>query len=137
MNGIYILIIQLNKNIDVTVGKLGKLPFQKGLYAYVGSAQTNLEKRIQRHHRKEKRTFWHIDYLLQSPNSKIVKVYHKTANKTEECTIANMIAAETEFVAGFGCSDCHCKSHLFHIKDYDFLRESMQEYVLPNLSTVS
>lgn len=137
MKGIYILIIQLNKNVNVTVGKLGKLSFQKGLYAYVGSAQTNLEKRIQRHHRKEKRMFWHIDYLLQCPNSKIVKVYYKTVNKTEECTIANMIAAEGEFVAGFGCSDCHCKSHLFHIKDYDFLHEPMQEYVLPNLSTVS
>lgn len=137
MKGIYILIIQLNKNVNITVGKLGKLPFQKGLYAYVGSAQTNLEKRIQRHHRREKRMFWHIDYLLQNPNSKIVKVYYKTANKTEECSTAHMIAAEGEFVAGFGCSDCHCKSHLFHVKDYDFLRESMLEYVLPNLSTVS
>lgn len=89
MKGIYILIIQFNKNVNVTVGKLGKLPFQKGIYAYVGSAQTNLEKRIQRHQRKEKQTFWHIDYLLQSPNSKIVKVFYKTAEKTEECKSQN------------------------------------------------
>jgi Uri superfamily endonuclease len=137
VKGIYVLVVQLSKNTDVTVGKLGKSSFAKGLYAYVGSAQNVLEKRIERHFRKEKRVFWHVDYLLQSPASKILKVFYKTAGKPEECAIAKKIGAEGEAIAGFGCSDCHCKSHLFRVNDYDFLREFMQERETPKLSASS
>jgi len=137
VQGIYILIIRLSENTDVTIGKLGKLLFPKGLYAYVGSAQNGLEKRIERHFRKEKRVFWHVDYLLQSPASKILRVFHKTAGKPEECAVAKKIGAEGEAVAGFGCSDCPCKTHLFRMKAYDSMREFMQEYKLPKLSASS
>ena len=137
MKGIYVLIIQLNKNINLTIGKLGKISFPKGLYAYVGSAQTNLEKRIARHYRKEKQTFWHIDYLLQNPNTKIVKTFFKTSQKTEECAIANKIADKSKIIVNFGCSDCKCNTHLFQVNDYDFLREFMKEYTLPKVSIVS
>ncbi len=137
MKGIYVLVIQLSKNADLNVGKLGNLHFDKGLYAYVGSAQTALEKRIERHRRREKRFFWHIDYLLRSPDARIVKVFIQNAAKPEECTIARKIAAHGEAVAGFGCSDCRCKSHLFRIEDYDFLGEHMQEYAATSLSAVS
>jgi Uri superfamily endonuclease len=134
VRGVYVLIIELSKKTDVPVGKLGKLHLRKGLYVYVGSAQNTLEKRIERHRRREKRVFWHIDYLLQNPNAKIVKVFYQTAAKPEECNIAERIAAQGEPVVGFGCSDCRCKSHLFRVEAYGFLRGFMQEYTLPNLS---
>lgn len=137
LNGIYVLIIQLSSDADVTVGKLGTLHFTEGLYAYVGSAQVALEKRIERHLRKEKRVFWHIDHLLRKPNTKVVRVFTKTAKKQEECNIAQRISERGETVAGFGCSDCHCTSHLIRINDYDFLREFMQEYSPSNLSASS
>jgi Uri superfamily endonuclease len=105
---------------------LGKATFAKGFYAYVGSAQTNLEKRIQRHLRKEKRMFWHIDYLLDAEDAEIVQVLFKETNKTEECAFAKVIAERGEPINGFGCSDCHCVSHLFRIADYGFLQDSMQ-----------
>jgi Uri superfamily endonuclease len=126
LKGIYVLIIQIDKNTSVNIGALGKLAFKKGLYAYVGSAQTNLEQRIKRHLRKEKQKFWHIDYLLDNNAAKIIKVFYKQANKTEECTIAKTINEKAKPKPCFGCSDCNCKSHLFHIKNYKFLQKTMQ-----------
>ena len=128
LKGVYVLIIQLNGDTALSVGALGTLAFKKGLYAYVGSAQTNMEQRIRRHLRREKRIFWHIDYLLNSGAARIVKVLHKQADKAEECAIANAIAERGETIGGFGCSDCKCRSHLFRIRDYGFLQESMQTY---------
>jgi Uri superfamily endonuclease len=126
LKGVYVLIIQVDENVDVNVGVLGKLTFEKGLYAYVGSAQANLEQRIKRHLGKEKHLFWHIDYLLNDSATRIVKVLYKQADKTEECEIAKVIGERGEPIGGFGCSDCNCKSHLFHIGDYRFLQETMR-----------
>lgn len=128
LKGVYVLIIQLNDDIALSVGALGTLTFKQGLYAYVGSAQTNLEQRIKRHQRREKRMFWHIDYLLNSGAARIVRVLYRQADKMEECAIAKAIAERGEPIGGFGCSDCKCRSHLFRIKDYGFLQESMQPY---------
>jgi len=126
VKGVYVLIIQVDKDVGVNVGALGNLWFEKGVYAYVGSAQTNLEKRINRHLRKNKRKFWHIDYLLDNDAARIAKVFFKEANKAEECKIAKVIGARGESMGGFGCSDCKCKSHLYQVKDYGFLRENMR-----------
>jgi Uri superfamily endonuclease len=126
LKGVYVLIIQVDKHTGVTVGALGKLTFEKGLYAYVGSAQANLEQRIKRHLAKEKRLFWHIDYLLKDSVARIVKVLYKQADRIEECNLAKAIGEKGESVDGFGCSDCSCKSHLFRIGDYRFLQESMR-----------
>ncbi len=125
MKGIYVLIIQVSSDIAVQVGALGKLTFKKGLYAYVGSAQNNLEKRVRRHLKKEKHKFWHIDCLLGSDAAEVIAVFHRQADKTEECTVAKAIGEKGEAVAGFGSSDCNCKSHLFRIGDYRFLQNFM------------
>jgi Uri superfamily endonuclease len=128
LKGVYVLIIQVDKDADVNVGALGKLTFEKGLYAYVGSAQTNLEKRIRRHFRKEKRKFWHVDYLLDNAAAKIAMVFFKNAAKSEECETAKIINERGRAISGFGCSDCNCNSHLFRIVDYRFLQETMQVF---------
>lgn len=95
------------------MGVLGEVLFNRGRYVYVGSAQWNLEKRVERHLRKEKKIFWHIDYLLGSKWSRIEKVFFKQADKSEECVLANELGSLGDPVAGFGCSDCRCQSHLF------------------------
>src|SRR4030067_1000224 len=125
LQGIYVIVIKVNKDTNISIGALGNLSFTKGLYAYVGSAQKNLQKRIKRHLRKQKHVFWHIDYLLDNPASKIVKVFFKQASNTEECRIAQEISNLNEAVTGFGCSDCNCKSHLFRIKNTLFLQKNM------------
>ena len=126
LKGVYVLVIEVDEDTRVNVGDLGRLIFKKGLYAYVGSAQNNLEQRVKRHLRKEKRRFWHVDYLLDSDAAKVVEVLHKQADKTEECTIAKVIGERGEPIDGFGSSDCTCKSYLFRIEDYGFLLEFMR-----------
>lgn len=127
MKGIYILIIRLSEDTDVNIGALGKLSYTKGYYAYVGSAQTNLEKRIKRHLRKKKRKFWHIDYLLENPTAKVLKVFVKQADKKEECKAASEISKQSDSIVGFGASDCNCRSHLFRIENLSLFENSLQK----------
>jgi Uri superfamily endonuclease len=126
LKGVYVLVIRVEADTDVNVGALGRLTFRKGLYAYVGSAQNNLEQRLKRHLRKGKRRFWHVDYLLDDEAAKVVKVFQRQANKAEECKIAEVISERGAPIEGFGSSDCSCRSHLFRIGDCGFLQESMQ-----------
>ncbi len=137
MKGVYVLIIDLSKNDNIAVGKLGTLHFDKGLYAYIGSAQVALEKRIERHLRKNKPLFWHIDYLLQNPFSRIIGVFTKSGPKSDECIVAAKIAEHGQSITGFGCSDCRCKSHLFYLSDYAFLLKFMNWFASPNPSGLS
>ena len=128
--GIYILVVSVSKDINVNVGALDSVKFEKGVYAYVGSAQNNLEKRIERHLRKTKQKFWHIDYLLDDANVEVLKVFYENAGKSEECNVANKIGERCVPTKGFGSSDCKCKSHLFKLEDYQFLGEFMFETLL-------
>jgi Uri superfamily endonuclease len=130
VRGIYVLIISVSSNVPVSVGALGKISFEKGLYAYVGSAQNNLEKRVKRHLRKNKRRFWHIDHLLINRSVAVVKVFYKEAEKSEECQISRVLSQRGRPVANFGCSDCGCVSHLFMLGDCGFLRGLMTEMQL-------
>ncbi|MCD6476680.1 MAG: GIY-YIG nuclease family protein [Candidatus Aenigmarchaeota archaeon] len=128
MKGIYILLIRISKNIQVKIGSLGKINFNKGIYAYVGSAQNNLEKRVQRHKAKNKKLRWHIDYLLNNKFVKIIKIFYKNSGKKEECKIAKKLNKTEKPILNFGCSDCKCKSHLFKIKNMkNILRLGMKE----------
>ncbi len=125
LKGIYILTILIDKGIAVKVGALGKVFFKKGFYAYVGSTQNSLEKRLNRHFRKAaKRKFWHIDYLLAENHVNIVKVFLKEAEKLEECITAQRLGEFGVPVEGFGCSDCNCKSHLFMFSDRHLLENA-------------
>ena len=118
MKGVYILVLNVNKT-KIRVGSLGEITF-KGRYAYVGSAQNNLEKRIKRHLSDDKKWRWHIDYLLALANVEMVFV--KSAKKSEECATAKQLEMLYEPVIGFGSSDCKCKSHLFKIPNLqDFI----------------
>lgn len=127
MKGIYVLIISVGEDIMVNIGALGNMKFDRGLYAYVGSAQGSLEKRVERHLGKDKRKFWHIDYLLDNDAAKVLKVFYKKAKKHEECQIAEKVGKAGVRIKGFGSSDCRCRSHLTKIQDYGFLEEFMKK----------
>lgn len=127
MKGIYILLIWVTKNISLSVGALGDVNFQKAFYAYVGSAQNNLEKRVERHLRRVKQKFWHIDYLLGNRQAEVVRVFCKSAGRFEECRIAERLGEVAVPIRGFGSSDCACKSHLFKIEDHGYLSGFMRE----------
>jgi len=61
--GIYILLIEIPREVHMEVGALGVMEFPRGFYAYCGSAMGGLRARINRHLRSEKKARWHVDYL--------------------------------------------------------------------------
>lgn len=123
MKGVYVLILRLDEDKDITIGKLGSLHFEKGFYAYTGSARgTGGIKRVHRHfdvaagnNRTRK---WHIDHLL--PNSEVMCALFLPTSEALECTTAASL--EFEGISGFGCSDCTCRTHLFFSQG-DFTHE--------------
>ncbi|MGB2770006.1 MAG: GIY-YIG nuclease family protein, partial [Candidatus Zixiibacteriota bacterium] len=68
--GIYQLLIRLPESVHIQIGKRGRYRFPKGYYIYTGSAKNGFRGRIKRHLRKEKKHFWHIDYLLDHASVK-------------------------------------------------------------------
>ena len=124
LKGTYCLLIHLKQDSKITIGKLGENNFQKGYYIYVGSALNSLITRIQRHLRKEKKIYWHIDYLLNNENTEIIEVIYTINEIKWECKIAATIAETGIGVMNFGCSDCKCQSHLFHFTKYDESRNA-------------
>jgi len=121
MKGTYILLLECLSDCEITVGSLGKIRFEKGYYAYIGSAMNSLENRIKRHLSKNKRVFWHIDYLTTSEKFKIAKVFIKVSDKKEESDIAKTFEKEFKYIEGFGSSDSNDKSHLFIIDNFEKL----------------
>ena len=108
----YLLYVYLRKSRCIKIGKSGRFYFKKGHYVYVGSAKRNIMKRIERHLRKKKRKFWHIDYLLQYAEVRSVWVGDLSEEK-----IAAMLSQKMEIpVLGFGASDKKSKAHLFYYK---------------------
>ena len=112
MKGSYILLMELDEDKNIKIGKLGNIFFKNGYYVYVGSALNGLENRINRHLRSDKKLHWHIDYFLQ--HAKVIDAFYKENEIREECFIANKIGENATPINGFGCSDCNCKSHLFN-----------------------
>jgi Uri superfamily endonuclease len=127
LRGIYVLIIRVTPTTCSKIGASGEFTFTPGLYAYVGSAQNNLELRVKRHRSKKKQLFWHIDYLLNEETAEIIKVFYKPGNKTEECKTASLLEKNGAVpITGFGCSDRCCHSHLFRADSFEFLEKYMQ-----------
>ena len=113
MKGSYLLLIEMVNDKKIMIGSLGKIEFKRGYYAYIGSAMNSIEKRIERHLKKEKKMRWHIDYLLQE--GEIKNIFYKESNEKEECRIAaSFLNAGFSYIKKFGASDCNCKSHLFY-----------------------
>ena len=132
MQGSYLIIIKLEFNKKIIVGKLGELEFAKSYYVYVGSALNGLEQRIKRHLRSNKKTHWHIDYILE--HATISDVFYKENDTREECVIAKKFDGRLHSIPGFGCSDCKCKSHLFY-GTYNEIKQvidrlNMKSYIL-------
>jgi Uri superfamily endonuclease len=122
MKGIYVLLISVSEDTEVNVGALGIQNFQKGKYVYVGSAQNNLEKRVERHFKAVKSLFWHVDYLLASPAARIVSGFYKEAGRQDECMLAKRLAENMTPMKGFGSSDCSCAAHLFKVRQPAILK---------------
>lgn len=114
--GVYCLVMG-NTPRTVRVGALGLITFPAGWHVYTGSAQgPGGLKRVQRHVRlarsRELARHWHIDYLLTDEGFTLHTALCAETRRNTECELAHVIRGVP--VAGFGCSDCHCSSHLFY-----------------------
>ncbi|HDQ05914.1 MAG TPA: GIY-YIG nuclease family protein [Candidatus Bathyarchaeota archaeon] len=149
VSGIYMLLLRVPREVTLTVGKLGKHRFPRGYYVYTGSAlgkgAAGLKHRIARHLRKEKRRFWHLDYLLADENVSVEAVIAAETNENMECSINSHIkgieGAEVP-VKGFGASDCkeNCGSHLLYfpaIEKSNFLVQKLVRNLRSACGTVS
>jgi Uri superfamily endonuclease len=118
-SGCYQLKIKVTQNITLQIGALGLCSFPQGDYIYTGSAMKNLAARIARHHRKEKKLRWHIDYLLAHPAVKLAEVVSYPSEIKEECFYNQRLLNEKAEVPvlGFGSSDCkNCPAHLVKLE---------------------
>jgi Uri superfamily endonuclease len=127
--GTYALLLKLDKQERITVGKLGVFDFPVGYYLYVGSAlgPGGLRARLTRHWRGSQRSsqpnsgqtgkklHWHIDYLLQ--RGQLIEVWSVASEERLECKwgeVARGLSGAQVLVGGFGSSDCCCPAHLIY-----------------------
>lgn len=128
-SGVYLLGLKIEKDVDLQIGALGQVSIRSGYYVYSGSAKMCLKKRIERHGRKKKKVFWHIDYLT----SKFRPYFHLPVriDKPYECYIARRLAAMCDWIIpNFGSSDCKCLSHLFGFEKDPLKNERFIDFVL-------
>ena len=116
-SGIYILEIKLPATYNFVHSRLGNYKLVPGYYYYIGSAQRNLTKRIERHLSVDKKKHWHIDYLTNNQIFSISRTFVlKDFPKESECKLVNEIEQKFSLdfpIKSFGNSDCNlCKSHL-------------------------
>lgn len=123
MRGSYQLLLRLDRETDIRVGRLGTFRFAAGYYVYTGSAMNGLEARIARHLSSKKRFHWHIDYLLEQ--CAVIRYAIRESAAKEECKLAAAVLSmggASIPVRGFGSSDCKCVAHLAHFQhEPDFL----------------
>lgn len=113
--GAYALLMELDPDAIIPVGRLGTFEFPAGWYVYVGSALGGLDRRLRRHLRPSAIRHWHVDYLRAEAPIREIHVFPGRVRR--ECELARAIVAlpgASIPVAGFGASDCRCRSHLAH-----------------------
>jgi len=127
--GTYALLLKLDNQERITIGKLGTFDFPVGYYLYVGSAlgPGGLWARLARHRRdsenspgssssqRGKKLHWHIDYLLQ--RAQLSEVWSVASEERLECKwseVARGLSGAQVLARGFGSSDCRCPAHLIY-----------------------
>jgi Uri superfamily endonuclease len=124
--GTYALLLKLDKQEKITIGKLGTFDFPMGYYLYAGSAlgPGGLRARLARYRRGSqsssqsssgKKLHWHIDYLLQ--RAQLLEVWSAASEERLECKwgkVARRLSGAQVLVPGFGSSDCRCPAHLIY-----------------------
>jgi endonuclease-3 len=127
--GIYTLAIALAEPTTIDVGALGPITFDRGWYAYTGSAHgPGGFARVTRHREladgERERRHWHVDYLLAAEASTLCGV-GQTPASDRECATARALPGTP--VPAFGASDCECQSHLRALADRTRLASALAD----------
>ena len=116
--GTYALLLRMEGDSILTVGRLGRFRFPAGVYVYLGSARGpgGLAARLARHLRNPKPSRWHVDYLRA--HAQPMLVWFAEGERRRECAWVAAVAelpGATVPAPGFGASDCRCPAHLVYL----------------------
>ncbi len=117
MTGTYVLLLHLDNDSTITVGRLGTFDFPAGWYTYVGSAfgAGGLLGRIKHHLQPTDHPHWHIDYLRQvAPVQEIWLSPDTERREADWVDLMVDIPGAVVLVEGFGASDTTKETHLFY-----------------------
>ncbi len=116
LTGTYALILRNYSKATIQIGRWGRICVNPGYYSYIGSAfgPGGVRARVLRHLRKEKRKHWHIDYLREFMEPVGIWCTHDRHRLEHIWARSLSDLGSITPIHGFGCSDCHCDSHLFH-----------------------
>jgi sugar fermentation stimulation protein A len=110
--GSYLVILKLDYDTKIQIGRLKHQIYKAGYYIYVGSAMANLSKRLERHRRLRKTVHWHLDTFRMY--TAFVADLPIRSSKRLECELSRAILSIAQScVRQFGSSDCNCAGHLF------------------------
>ena len=126
-SGTYVLIFQNRKPTIIEVGCWGSLEIEPGFYAYIGSAfgPGGVRARVSRHLRLDKPRRWHVDYLRECAEPVFVWISYDSEHLEHRWAQSLIDMPGMKPIAGFGCTDCKCLSHLFFsVREPGFARFS-------------
>ena len=109
---LYVVLTYVPRRTTVPVGALGPIVFERGWYAYLGSAAKARRARVARHLATGKPLRWHADYLFTAFPARRAWLVDGAAG---ECELAGALAAlpgAARRPRRFGAGDCHCVGHL-------------------------
>jgi len=114
-NALYVVATWVPRRTEIVVGSLGVVAFERGWYAYVGSARRGREARVARHLRADKPLRWHADYLLSRFPGRCAWLVD---GELTECELAGALArlpGASRRPPHFGAGDCGCVGHLLRL----------------------
>lgn len=130
MKGIYVLILRIEEEKSINIGKMGRITFEKAYYAYVGSAMSGIH-RLKRHlknlkNRNKKNKHWHIDFII--PYCKFIGWFFAECYKPDiEEKLAISLSKGLDYIENFGASDSRAPSHLFKDLELNKLKKEVKK----------
>lgn len=117
-HGTYALLFRCDARVDVVAGKLGPVSLSTGYWIYTGSAfgPGGLRSRLTHHLKPSRHPHWHIDYIKSG--LRLVEIWTTTDTVKREhiwATVFSSLSGASRPIAGFGATDCACRSHLIYL----------------------
>ena len=118
-HGTYLLLLECDKQVELSIGKLGNMTTEPGYYLYVGSAfgPGGIQARINHHKHIAVHPHWHIDYLRAAAEFMDAWCVYDTRCEHEWAYSLMQSEAAAMPLIGFGSSDCDCATHLFYFRN--------------------
>jgi len=136
-HGTYLLLLECDKQAELSIGRLGNITTEPGYYLYVGSAfgPGGIQARINHHKHIASRPHWHIDYLRAA--AELLDAWCVYRIHCEHAWAYSLMQSKavTMPLKGFGSSDCDCATHLFYFRNRP-LKNMLEKLLKNKLETI-